>query len=115
MVVLLDWRISDLPIESMYPFQKIPVVTRDFSLHHFIQRVKRAGHVTNVHNNQGISKDALKYIIDIPSTSNLTKSGRELSSKLHEIVEKLKPALLGSSANWEGVLTDTHIPSLGEW
>ncbi len=65
-VLLLDWRLSDLPIDALSVFEKVPVMTRDFSLHHYIQRLKRAGHVASVHNNQGLSRELTRYIGDVP-------------------------------------------------
>ena len=72
-VLLLDWRLSELPLEAMAVFEKVPVVTRDFSLHHYVQRLRRAGHVAGLHNNQGLNKELVRFISDVPKSEALSE------------------------------------------
>ncbi len=65
-VLFIDRRIEALPIESLKIFSKISVVARDFNLHLHMHRVNAVGHKAELHNNTGISKEELRYIIDIP-------------------------------------------------
>lgn len=66
MVLLIDHRIESLPFETLPAFAKVPVVARDFNLHMYMQRLKTIGHQAPIHNNTGIQKESLKYIIDAP-------------------------------------------------
>jgi hypothetical protein len=105
LVLLLDSRISSLPIEACTIFDKIPVIARDFSIHSYTNRLINLGHKAELHNNQGILKDNLTYIYDAPPTISA-----EFKSKITDQHDKL---ILGSK--WRGVDTEHHIPSDGEW
>lgn len=65
-VLFIDRRIEAFPIESLKIFSKVSVVARDFNLHLHMHRVNAVGHKAELHNNTGINKDELRYIIDIP-------------------------------------------------
>lgn len=65
-MLMLDSRLEDLPVEALKVFSKIPTIARDFSLHMYMLRIKQVGHQAALHNNQGIAKDNLKYIVDPP-------------------------------------------------
>ena len=67
-VLFIDHRIESLPLESLKIFSKVSVVARDFNLHLHMHRVNAVGHKAELHNNTGISKEELRYIIDIPET-----------------------------------------------
>ena len=68
---MLDKRIEAIPIESLRLFDKVSVVARDFNLHLYMHRVNAVGHKSELHNNQGIAKEELRYIIDIPEVDSL--------------------------------------------
>lgn len=44
LILLIDHRIESLPIEAMKVFAKVPVVSRDFNIHLYLQRLKTIGH-----------------------------------------------------------------------
>ena len=81
------------------------MITRDFSLHLYTNRLTNLGHKAELHNNQGISKDNLSYIYDIPSTMY-----DKFKSEIITEHTKLVPG-----SQWKGVDTKDHIPSDGEW
>ena len=93
-------------MESLKVFNNIPVTSRDFNLHMHMQRLKALGHQAELHNNRGIAKDQLSYIIDPP------KSLEEEAKTLVETeLNKMTPGCA-----WSGILTSTeHSPSVGEW
>ena len=68
LVLFLDSRIQSLPFESLKIFEKVPVVARDFNLHLYIQRLKSLGHQAELHNNRGVQKENLSYIVDPPTS-----------------------------------------------
>ena len=68
MVVIVDYCFETLPIESLAVFKSVPVVSRDFNLHVHMNRLKSVNHKAELHNNTGINKEELKYIIDLPNT-----------------------------------------------
>jgi len=105
MVLLLDSRLGSLPVEACEIFKEIPVITRDFSLHLYTNRLMNLGHKAELHNNNGITKDNIKYIYDVP------KNISEQFNK--EIIEQHTTIIQGST--WSGVNTGDHIPSDGEW
>jgi len=105
MVLLLDSRLSVLPVEACEIFQKVPVLTRDFSLHMYTNRLMNLGHKAELHNNQGIAKDSMTYIYDSPSS--IYDQFKE------EIIDSHTKLVPGSQ--WNGVDTKDHIPSDGEW
>ena len=105
LILLLDNRLMDLPFEAMDICAGVPVVSRDFSLHMYVKRLEKVGHVGELHNNQGLSKENLHYIVDLPNDQVLTAS-------LKEQVQNMKVV---PGTKWEGVLTEEHIPSIGEW
>jgi hypothetical protein len=57
-----------LPVESLAAFKSVPIVSRDFNLHLHMNRLKSVNHKAELHNNTGINKEELKYIIDLPNT-----------------------------------------------
>lgn len=65
-VIMIDQLFETLPIEALKVFQKVPVVSRDFNLHLHLHRLKAVGHKAEMHNNFGINKEEMKYIVDIP-------------------------------------------------
>lgn len=69
-------------------------------------RDSKLGHQAELHNNRGIAKDQLSYIIDPP------KSLEEEAKTLAETeMSKMTPGCV-----WTGILTSTeHSPSVGEW
>lgn len=82
------------------------MLSRDFNLHMYMQRLKALGHQAELHNNRGVAKDALSYIIDPPSS---------LNQPAQTLAEVELPKML-SGADWKGILTSTqHSPSVGEW
>jgi hypothetical protein len=103
-VLMVDQLFESLPIEALHVFQDIPVVSRDFNLHLHLSRLKRSGHKAELHNNSGLAKEDLSYIIDIPAKEEL----REVSTTF---VETELPKMLPGSS-WKGVLNHKdHIPS----
>lgn len=105
MVLLLDSRLSGLPVEACEIFKKIPVMTRDFNLHMYTNRLTNLGHKAELHNNQGIAKDSMTYIYDPPSS---------IQDKFKaEVIDEHTKLIPGSQ--WTGVDTKHHIPSDGEW
>ena len=68
LVVIVDHCFETLPIESLAVFKSVPVVSRDFNLHVHMNRLKSVNHKAELHNNTGINKEELKYIIDLPNT-----------------------------------------------
>jgi len=106
LILILDSKIESLPLESLQVFEKIPVVARDFNLHMHLQRLKALGHQAELHNNRGVAKESLSYIVD-PPTSLVEESKAFVGTEL----PKLSPG-----TQWTGVLTATeHSPSTGEW
>jgi len=73
-----------------------------------MHRVNAVGHKAELHNNTGISKEELRYIIDIPDTP-------ALKQKSDNFISKEMGTLLPGSV-WDGILNHkNHIPSEGEW
>lgn len=70
LVLILDTKLQSLPLESLRVFRNVPVLSRDFNLHMYMQRLKALGHQAELHNNRGVAKDSLSYIIDPPSSLN---------------------------------------------
>lgn len=68
LILLPDTRLSELPLEALSVLKDIPVLSRDFSLSQYLTRLERVGHKADLHNNQGIAKDKLKFVYDPPST-----------------------------------------------
>jgi hypothetical protein len=95
LVLLVDHRIESLPFETLRVLSKIPVVSRDFNLHLYMNRLKSIGHQAPLHNNTGISKENLRYIIDAPLP---------LEEKAKDLMVNEIPKLL-SNSKWEGILT----------
>ena len=61
-----------------------------------------------MHNNHGINKEELKYIVDIPESKPLQDLGGAF------VTEELGKIMPGSK--WEGIMTHSqHIPSEAEW
>lgn len=106
-VICIDSRLETLPFESLAVFEKVPVMSRDFNLHLHMQRLVQVGHKAELHNNQGIAKEDLKYIVDLPDIAALRTKSETL---LKEI-----PATMGGSV-FNGILTHkAHSASVGEW
>ena len=106
LILLVDSKLQSLPFESLKMFKSVPVVARDFNLHMHVQRLKASGHQAELHNNKGIAKDELSYIIDPPTS---------LAQAAEALVKTALPAML-PAAQWKGILTTTeHAPSDGEW
>lgn len=70
-VIMIDQSFETLPIEALQVFQKVPVISRDFNLHLHLHRLKAVGHKAEMHNNFGINKEEMKYIVDIPQNQEL--------------------------------------------
>lgn len=104
-ILLLDSRINTLPMEACTIFDKIPVISRDFSLHTYTNRLMNLGHKAELHNNQGIARDNLTYIYDAPSSV--------YDEFKEQIIDKQGQTV--ASSNWRGIDTQEHIPSDGEW
>lgn len=106
LILMVDHRIDTLPIETLEVFRNVPSMGRDFNLHMHMQRLKNVGHQAALHNNHGINKEELKYIVDPPTT---------LEEKTQTFLDKeLNKMMPGSK--WEGIMTKSqHIPSDGEW
>lgn len=106
LVLILDTKLESLPLESLKVFRDIPVISRDFNLHMYVQRLKALGHQADLHNNKGIAKDKLGYIVDPPKSLE-----REATDLVKEEFGKMQNGL-----TWTGVLTNAeHSPSSGEW
>lgn len=84
-----------MPFESLRIFDKIPVVARDFNLHLHMQRLKSLGHQAELHNNRGIQKENLSYIVDPPTS---------LDTKAQNFVKTELPKMLAGST-WKGIYT----------
>ena len=106
LVLLIDPKLQSLPLESLRMFKAVPVVARDFNLHLHMQRLKSLGHQAELHNNKGIAKDELSYIVDPPAS---------MKSQAQTLVKSALPGMM-QGAQWKGILTSTdHAPSGGEW
>lgn len=106
LVLILDTKLESLPLESLKVFRDIPVISRDFNLHMYVQRLKALGHQADLHNNKGIAKDKLGYIVDPPKSLE-----KEATNLVKEEFAKMQNGL-----TWTGVLTNAeHSPSSGEW
>ena len=68
LILFVDSKLEALPFESLAVFNNVPVVSRDFNLHMYMQRLKALGHQAELHNNRGVAKDQLSYIIDPPKS-----------------------------------------------
>lgn len=108
LVIIMDQMFETLPLEALKTFKKVPVVTRDFNLHLHLHRLKAVGHKAEMHNNFGINKEELKYIVDIPANKPLQDQGVTF------IKDEMTKVMPGSKI--EGIMTHSeHIPSEGEW
>lgn len=108
LILLLDSKIESLPLESLQIFNKIPVMARDFNLHIHLQRLKSLGHQAELHNNRGISKENLSFIVDPPKDDQIIE-------KANTVVKSEMPKMLPGTV-WNGIYTATeHAPSVGEW
>ena len=108
LVIMMDQMFETLPLEALGTFKKVPVVTRDFNLHLHLHRLKAVGHKAEMHNNYGINKEELKYIVDIPASKPLQDAG---STFVKDEMSKVMPG-----SKLEGIMTHSeHIPSEGEW
>jgi len=106
-VICCDHRFETLPIESLEVFSKVSVISRDLNLHLHMNRLKTLEHKAQLHNNRGIAKEEMKYIVDLPDAEGV-KSG---AAYVRDEMTKLTPG-----AQWEGILTkQDHEPSIGEW
>lgn len=106
LVLLIDSKLESLPLESLKVFKGIPVLCRDFNLHMYMQRLKALGHQAELHNNRGVQKESMSYIVDPP---------KSLEPQAQGLVEAELPKML-PGCPWSGILTSTqHTPSIGEW
>ena len=105
LVLLLDTWFMDLPFEALNLFEGIPVLSRDFNLHLYTQRLTKLGHKADLHNNLNIPKENIKFIYDVPP---LLQPQFE-----SEIIAKHKNLIANST--WNGVYSKDHIPAKGEW
>jgi len=96
-VICVDHRFETLPIESLKLFRKAPVVSRDLNLHLHMNRLQTVGHKADLHNNRGVNKDDLRYIIDIPNSPELVEDGTKY------VKEEMTKMMPGSA--WDGILT----------
>lgn len=72
-----------------------------------MQRLIQVGHKADLHNNQGVAKEDIKYIVDMPDIA-------PLKSKSEALLKELPTLLTGSAIN--GILTHkSHLASVGEW
>lgn len=72
-----------------------------------MQRLVQVGHKADLHNNQGIAKEDLKYIVDMPDVA-------QLKVKSESLLKEIPTLMPGSSLT--GILTHkTHLASVGEW
>lgn len=72
-----------------------------------MQRLIQVGHKADLHNNQGVAKEDIKYIVDMPDIA-------PLKSKSEALLKELPTLLPGSAIN--GILTHkSHLASVGEW
>lgn len=72
-----------------------------------MQRLNQAGHKAELHNNQGIMKEDMHYIIDVPQID-------ELKTKAENLVKEMPGMMPGSQM--QGLLTHKqHTASVGEW
>lgn len=95
-VICCDHRFETLPIESLGVFSKASVISRDLNLHLHMNRLKTLDHKANLHNNRGIPKEEMKYIVDLPKSEGV-KHGA------HFVKEEMTKMMPGSQ--WEGILT----------
>lgn len=84
LIFVLDSKIESLPFESLKVFENVPVMSRDFNLHMYMQRLKTLGHQAEIHNNKGVTKESLSYIIDPPKSLN--KESEEVSESLSKMI-----------------------------
>jgi hypothetical protein len=106
LVLLVDSKLESLPLESLKVFSGIPVLCRDFNLHMYMQRLKALGHQAELHNNRGVAKETMSYIVDPP---------KSLEPQAQALVET-ELAKMQPGCTWSGILTSTeHTPSIGEW
>ena len=89
LVIFVDRRLESLPFESLSCFNKVPVVSRDFNVHLHMQRLVQAGHKADLHNNQGITKEDVHYIVDAPQID-------EVKNKSEAFLKELPTLLPGS-------------------
>ncbi len=71
------------------------MLTRDFNLHLYFSRCKSVGHQAPLHNNTGISKESLRYIVDAP---------KPLVDQSKKLFTEDVPKMMANS-KWEGVHT----------
>lgn len=62
-----------------------------------MQRLQTVGHKADLHNNRGVNKDDLRYIIDIPNQPELVEDGTKY------VKEEMTKMMPGSA--WDGILT----------
>lgn len=75
-------------------------------MHVYMGRLKNLGHQAELHNNRGLNKEQLSYIVDPPTSLEM-----EADNLLKEELAKMMPGSV-----WNGTFTlKEHNPSLGEW
>lgn len=73
-----------------------------------MNRLKTVGHKAELHNNNGINKEEIKYIVDLPAITLIQDSA---SKFIKDQMPKMMPA-----SKIDGIITHSaHTPSDGEW
>ena len=76
-----------------------------------MNRLKTVGHKADLHNNRGINKEELRYIVDIPTNKDAAELQEDGTNYVREVMTKKC-----EGSKWEGILTgEEHVPSTGEW
>jgi len=72
----------------------------------YLQRLRTVGHKAEIHNNQGVQKDQLKFIVDAPEPLE-----KDSTAFMQQEAPKLN-----AQAKWDGIVAKAqHVPSEGEW
>ncbi|CAD8135763.1 unnamed protein product [Paramecium octaurelia] len=110
-VLLLDPKFFDYPVEQLSVFYKVAAMSRDFSMSVYVRRLKSVGFQVQLNNSQkGIEKDKLKYLTYDFKTEDqdLNLDEFNLQKTLTE-VQKTTPQL-----KFEGTFSQSRLASLGE-
>jgi len=76
-----------------------------------MNRLKTVGHRAELHNNRGVNKEELKYIVDIPTNKDAEALQQDGTNYVKDVMTKKC-----DGSKWEGILTgEEHVPSIGEW
>jgi hypothetical protein len=101
----VDWRLLEIPFESMALFNDVKVFSYDISMHSYCQRLKKVDFSVDYNSNKGIAKESIKAIVDLSIDTTLGASIKGVTSKL---------ATKFSNAN-EIIYSDNHVAGVGEW